>query len=80
MKKALSLTAEETESLRKLFSFRRDNAVSKESLNALQPKKPKAPTIFPYVTVRDLNNHKQTDDTSESPPKRAVEVGVKWSF
>ena len=80
LKEALSLSPEETESLRKLFSYRQKRTLSRGILDSLHPKKDSKSTIRPFVRINDLNNQNEQDKHNDNPSKRAIEIGIKGTF
>jgi hypothetical protein len=80
LKEALALSPEETESLRKLFSYRQKRTLSRDVLESLQPTQKDKATIRPYVRVNDLNNQNEQDNHNDNPTKRAIEIGIKGTF
>lgn len=80
LRTALSLSPEETESLRKLFSYRQKDTLTRDILDSLRPKVTGKSSIRPYVRINDLNNQNEQDDHDDNPSKRAVEIGIKGTF
>lgn len=68
---------EKMDSVNRLFSYR-DKPLSDEIMEAISPRRTiKAPRIFPFVKIDDLNNQNENDDNR---PKRSLVIGIKGEF
>ena len=64
---------------KKLFSYR-DKPMDESLLHLQKKQETKLPNPMPFVRINDLNNQNEKDDWDDNPPKRAVEIGLKFKF